>query len=176
MLCGKIISSLPSSHARRSAQILRGFFSPPTDASVHLSLGSEEEKTNDWQVGRTATGELFERRIYLDKPVRSAAGASPELAWWSAGVVETFVQHSPRRSPRSHAQSRGPVTKDFCLFFGKILLRALCVNWCLSDSGGHLIIIQKMLLAQMLRSERERLFFFDGNNLAGNIIEFHFYW
>ena len=41
MLCGKMISSLPSSHARRSAQILRGFFSPPTDASVHLSLGSE---------------------------------------------------------------------------------------------------------------------------------------
>ena len=64
-----------------------------------------------------------------------------------------------------------------CLsFFYQILLSALCVNWCWSDSGGHLVIIQKLLLAQMLRSERERLFFFDRNNLAGYIIEFHFYW
>ena len=51
----KIIASPPSSHALRSAQILRGFFSRPTDASVHLSLGSEGEETNDWQVRKVSS-------------------------------------------------------------------------------------------------------------------------
>ena len=49
-------------------------------------------------------------KIYLDKPVLSAAAASQEPAWLSASGAETFSPRSPTRSPGSRAQSPGPVS------------------------------------------------------------------
>ena len=89
-----------------------------------------------------AIGELSSQ-ICLDKPVLSAAGASPELAWSFASGAGTFSQQSPRHSRGSRAQSRGPVAKYFHRIFNKILFSEFFLNYCSSGSGGHLVIVQK---------------------------------
>ena len=100
--------------------------------------------SNDWQ---EISKQDNSSEIYLDKPVLSAAGASPELAWWFANAAGTFSQRSPRHSPESRAQSRGPVIKNSPCTLTKLLFIL----------HKELDVI-KNVLAQLLRSQRMSLF------------------
>ena len=107
-------------------------------------IGSGFWKKNQMVI-YVAIGELSSQ-ICLDKPVLSAAGASPELAWSFVSGAGTFSQQSPRHSRGSRAQSRGPVAKYFHRIFNKILFSEFFLNYCSSGSGGHLVIVKKICI------------------------------